>query len=368
MTEETTKRRNLISLAKTRWVERHNAFENYHTLYHYMIATFDSIANPNNYANFFEHLKNKFGEEWEWGAKTMSTARNLHSACRKSEHLVAFSIVLHAFAPLRPVVSKLQKRNQDIYQAYKTIDTVIAEFEEMRTNIDQEFQEWYGTAKSLVERADTDVRKPRTGNFFSRYRANQTGDNANEEDYYRSSIAVPFMDYLVSDFKTRVEDRAHVETLCLLPSVFSELDQEDLKKSLATLKSQFSAVMPNNGIHLANEFKRWQRMWLSKPQTINTDSDSLVNALNHANSEDYPTLRSILEVGFLSPIGSTEAERAASGVRSIKTPYRSSMVDIRESNLLIAYLQQFCKIDVSKVAEMFVRTNKRKMFSHDVFY
>ena len=77
-------------------------------------------------------------------------------------------------------------------------------------------------------------------------------------------------------------------------------------------------------------------MWLSKPQT---DSDSLINALNHANSEDYPTLRSILEVGCLSPIGSTEAERAASGVRRIKTPYRSLMLDIRESNLLIAHLQ-----------------------------
>jgi hypothetical protein len=40
------------------------------------------------------------------------------------------------------------------------------------------------------------------------------------------------MNTLISDFKTRAEDRARIDTFCLLPSVFSELDLEDLTKSL----------------------------------------------------------------------------------------------------------------------------------------
>ena len=57
-----------------------------------------------------------------------------------------------------------------------------------------------------------------------------------------------------------------------------------------------------------------------------------------------------------------EAERAASGIRRLKAPYRTTMLDVRESNLNLIQLQHIVKIDIAKVAELFIHKNKRRTF------
>ena len=52
-----------------------------------------------------------------------------------------------------------------------------------------------------------------------------------------------------------------------------------------------------------------------------------------ADIDCYPNIRQLLVIGCVSPIGSTEAERAASGIRRLKTPYRTAMSDEREGDL-----------------------------------
>ena len=43
--------------------------------------------------------------------------------------------------------------------------------------------------------------------------------------------------------------------------------------------------------------------------------DSLLDALRVADRDIFPSIRRLLVIGCISPIGSCEAERAASGVR-----------------------------------------------------
>ena len=61
--------------------------------------------------------------------------------------------------------------------------------------------------------------------------------------------------------------------------------------------------------------------------------------LKYADRGCFPNIRILLAIGCISPIGSTEAERAASGVRRLKTPYRVPMKDKRESDLNFLQLQ-----------------------------
>ena len=61
--------------------------------------------------------------------------------------------------------------------------------------------------------------------------------------------------------------------------------------------------------------------------------------LKYADRDCFPNIRILLAIGCISPIGSTEAERAASGVRRLKTPYRVPMKDKRESDLNFLQLQ-----------------------------
>ena len=84
---------------------------------------------------------------------------------------------------------------------------------------------------------------------------------------------------------------------------------------------------------------------------------------------NFPNIRKLLAIGCISPIGSTETERAASGMRRLKTPYRSTMSDSREGDLNLMQLQKVTETDISKVAEIFVNLNSRRLFmSNSLLY
>ena len=95
--------------------------------------------------------------------------------------------------------------------------------------------------------------------------------------------------------------------------------------------------------------------------------ESFINALQMADPDSFPNIRTLLTIGCVSPIGSAEAEREPSGIRRLKTPYRSTMSDSREGDLNL--MQKVTKIDISKVAQIFVNLNRRRLFmSHSLLY
>ena len=88
-----------------------------------------------------------------------------------------------------------------------------------------------------------------------------------------------------------------------------------------------------------------------------------------ADPDSFSNIRKLLTIGCVSPVSSTEAERAASGRRRLKTPYRSTMSDSREGDLNLIQLQKVTEIDVSKVAQIFVNLNRRRLFmSNSLLY
>ena len=125
-------RTHIIGLAKTRWVERHKAYDNYYILYKFVISTFESICNRSLYEDFYEYLEGEIKEKWSWDKETVSKAQGLFAACRRFDRLVAFSVLFNGLEPLKPLVTKLQKRNRDIYQAYQMIDQVLKDLKKRK--------------------------------------------------------------------------------------------------------------------------------------------------------------------------------------------------------------------------------------------
>ena len=60
-------------------------------------------------------------------------------------------------------------------------------------------------------------------------------------------------------------------------------------------------------------------------------------------------------------MGSTEAEREASGVRRLKISDRATMTDEREVNLNLILLQGIMEIDVEVVVDIFIKSEKRRI-------
>ena len=70
------------------------------------------------------------------------------------------------------MVTKLQKRNQDIYKAYQIIDNVIFESRGFRDNVDIEFEHWFNFAEILGEEVNAVPSIPRLAKSWSRFRQN----------------------------------------------------------------------------------------------------------------------------------------------------------------------------------------------------
>ena len=104
---------------------------------------------------------------------TKVKAQGLFTASRKfGRHFAAFLVALNALEPIKPLVTKLQKRNQDIFQGYHMIDDVIYRLKEMREDIDSEFHDWYEQAQKIADSVGVEPSTPRISKCRSRYRDN----------------------------------------------------------------------------------------------------------------------------------------------------------------------------------------------------
>ena len=66
-----------------------------------------------------------------------------------------FIITKNVLDEVKVLASKLQKQDQDIYEAYSMVDSVIASVKTTRLTIDTTFSLWYDEILLLAESIDT---------------------------------------------------------------------------------------------------------------------------------------------------------------------------------------------------------------------
>ena len=120
-----TKRKEIIRLVKTRWVERAKQ----------QFSLLSQAKNKNLYDDFYKHLEENYYENWTWDAEIKIKAQGLFAATKLFEHILAFCLVFNGLEPLKPLVTKMQKCSQDIYKAYQMIDNAISKLKDFRHRI-----------------------------------------------------------------------------------------------------------------------------------------------------------------------------------------------------------------------------------------
>ena len=226
----------------------------------FIVATFDSICNPHLYEDFCKYLENETNENWCWGSESINKAQGLFTVCRKFDHIIAFSVLLHGLEPTKPLVTKLPKKNQDIYQAYCMADKVLIDLLVIQLNTDTELKVWFTFAVDMAKSVGVEPSLPRTATSWSRCCNNVPGEDS--ETYYRRSIAIPVINNLITDFEDRMSDRNHTKILALLPSICLFPDYlfipclPILNKALQKLfKTEFNSATPFTIFR--SEVKRW---------------------------------------------------------------------------------------------------------------
>ena len=116
--------------------------------------------------------------------------------------------------------------------------------------------------------------------------------------------------------------------------------------------------------------RRWAKFCKTETEKASKESkelqDSFIGMLNYANCDCFPNIRILLAIGCISLIESTEAERAASGVRRLKIPYRAAMGDKHESDLNFLQLQLIKKVDHEEVSVLLIDLHKRRLFNEKI--
>lgn len=188
-----TKKKHLLGLCKTRWVERHTCFETLLELYEYVCICLHSISSPHHHPELrLVTPSDPTSEDWGWQSDTdvKISVQGLYSNLQNPEFIMAFIVVKNSLSLLRGITVKLQKRDNDTLLAYSMIAATRKKVEDLRSNIDENHKLWFKEAEKIAELVGTVMIMPRIAGRQT-HRANAAGSRS--LDYYRVNYTVKFL-------------------------------------------------------------------------------------------------------------------------------------------------------------------------------
>ena len=105
-------------LCKTRWVERHIclAFSVFLEMYEAIITVLDAIISPHEYPELTSSTGN-----WNWDKDSIVNAQGLTASLLSFQTVAVFITTKNILDEVKALASKLQKRDQDIFEAYMMV-------------------------------------------------------------------------------------------------------------------------------------------------------------------------------------------------------------------------------------------------------
>ena len=179
----------LKGLCKTRWVERHTCYETFYSLYPNDCLCLEEMLHPSQ-----ENAR------WNWDRETLVKAQGLLSPLTTFQHIISFVIAKNTLHTVKGIAAKLQKNGRDIYEAYQMIDDVRSILKTMRTNVENEFQDWFKEAKQIANEVGADIKVPRYAHR-QQHRANAPADTPLQ--YFKLNVGIPFLDHIDQEMSSR---------------------------------------------------------------------------------------------------------------------------------------------------------------------
>ena len=264
----------LVNSCKTRWVARINAFEVFLDLYPAVVKTFEVISE---------------GSAFGWNADSCKAADTLLTCITQFKFIMAFMVCHKCFGYIKGLTISLQKRANNICQAYDEVKTVEMAINEVREAIDTHHKEWFDAAVTLGRKVGaSDPELPRRCGRQTA-RSNIPGDTP--EVYYKRSISIPFVDELLCHLKTRFSDiqQKALRGMTLVPSVL--MDNTIPHSSVDELKEQYREDLVSSS-SFESEFHLWKCKWSSFSQPL---PDSPASSLLYANENMFPNIHHLLQ-------------------------------------------------------------------------
>lgn len=196
-------RKKIKELCRTRWVERHEAFEVFSDLF---LPTYCCLE-----AIFYESSPS------DWNRETRSEAQSLLLAMSQFSFVVALVLSQKILAYTKGLSIKLQGRYVDVVRAHRDIQSVKTTLKNVRYQIDHFHNQVYQEAISLGQTVHVIETGPR---MASRQQHRQNIPSVTICEYYKRNFTIPFLDHLNSELDSRFDDYSSqrlVQFMQLLP-------------------------------------------------------------------------------------------------------------------------------------------------------
>ena len=175
----------LKELCRTRWVERHEAFEVFSDLFLPTFCCLEAIV---------------YSPPSDWNRETRSDAQSLLLAMSQFPFIVALVLAQKVLAYTNGLSVKLQGRYFDVVRAHDDIELVKATLKGVRSRVDDFHTNMYQQALVLSDSISVVEVAPR---HVSRQQHRQNIPSDNVSDYYKRNLTIPLLDHLNNELDNR---------------------------------------------------------------------------------------------------------------------------------------------------------------------
>ena len=340
--QEGERRFKLKSICKTRWVERHEAFEVFIDLLEPLICCLEDIK-----------------DSTDWNRESRSDAQSLLLALTHFPFIVALVIAKDVLAYTKALSIKLQGRFVDVVSAYNQINFVKTTLQCARDDVDSVHARIYETALEIATKVGVDESMPRISKR-QQHRANVPSSDPTE--YYKRVLTIPTLDYLITEMDGRFHhDIASIvcQIMLLLPSTIAESEEVLTSTVISDLIHIYEEYLPAPG-SIDTELHCWQVKWRGCSDNA-TSYCTPAKVLAVIDSDFFPNLETLFKITCTLAVTSAECERSISRLRYLKTYLRSTMTEERLNGLALLYTHRDVSCDGDHVVEEFAQRNPRRM-------
>ena len=128
-------------------------------MYGALVTFLEAVVSPHDFPDLASSERN-----WNWDRDTKVKAQGLKAALCFFQTLAVFMTTKNILDEVKLLATKLQKRDQDIFNAYRMVDEVQS-IKNVRRSIDVTFSSWYDEIAQLAENVGVPESVPRKTNL-----------------------------------------------------------------------------------------------------------------------------------------------------------------------------------------------------------
>ena len=340
-----SKRKPLLDLCKTRWAERHSAYQHFFETYVYIVQALELIG--------YRRYLDQYGDTYaDWDTSSRTEAQQILSAITSFDFIVTFVTVYEYFSHMSGITVKLQRKTLDILEAFQMINEIISFYKSERTAVSTSFKRIFQESVRLASQVETEVKVPRIANR-QQHRSNP--EFSSPDDYYEKTVAIPLLDHIVTSLEDRFSSGAQIAASLfgIVPSLYcsKEVNFDDALE-------KYASDLPSPAL-FATEFKRWKARYERMSHDLRPTTPA--QAIKDCDPDMFPNICVLLRIACTLPVTSCECERSASVLRRLNNYMRASMEKDRLSNLAPLHIHYNTEVDCDKVVDLYSRLHLRRM-------